>query len=49
MNNPIEVIFLRHFEGAEDPRDNRGKEYILLPTFRSYFTEKIFRKQILIQ
>ena len=30
MNNPIEVSLLRHFEGVEDPRDNRGKEHILL-------------------
>ena len=30
MNNPIEVSLLRHFEGVEDPRDNRGKEHNLL-------------------
>jgi len=30
MNNPIEVSLLRHFEGVEDPRDNRGKEHKLL-------------------
>jgi len=27
MNNPIEVSLRRHFEGVEDPRDNRGKEH----------------------
>ena len=30
MNNAIEVSLLRHFEGVEDPRDNRGKEHKLL-------------------
>jgi len=30
MNNPIEVSWLRHFEGVADPRDNRGKDHILL-------------------
>lgn len=30
MNNPIEVSLLRHFEGVEDPRDNRGKEHNLI-------------------
>jgi predicted transposase YbfD/YdcC len=30
MNTPIEVSLLGHFEGVEDPRDNRGKEHILL-------------------
>ncbi len=30
MNTPIEISLLGHFEGVEDPRDNRGKEHILL-------------------
>lgn len=30
MNSPIEVSLLSHFEGVEDPRDNRGKEHLLL-------------------
>lgn len=30
MNSTIEVSLLRHFEGVEDPRDNRGKAHNLL-------------------
>jgi predicted transposase YbfD/YdcC len=30
MNSAIEISLLRHLEGVEDPRDNRGKEHNLL-------------------
>ena len=30
MNQTIAVSLLKHFEGVEDPRDNRGKEHNLL-------------------
>jgi len=30
MNSPITVSLVSHFEGVEDPRDNRGKEHNLL-------------------
>ncbi|MDX2255096.1 MAG: transposase family protein [Pseudanabaenaceae cyanobacterium bins.39] len=30
MNQTIAVSLLKHFEGVEDPQDNRGKEHNLL-------------------
>jgi len=30
MNRPITASLLKHFEGVEDPRYNRGKEHNLI-------------------